>query len=158
MDAAKLAQIQKLLTGTTIDPVTLLSTDYFNTFNEVIMFLGMLPDMPDMMADIEAWQFKTYVEHFKESTLEFAPLAIEVYAVVEEGRRKRLEAVALAMKQLVETARYMLQDALVAGETDKFSDIARKYSMLLQSLVDYGASVVHGGGATSTQGAVDALF
>ena len=65
--------------GTTIDSSTLLSTDYFNLFNEVIMLLGMLPDMPDMLDEVAAWQFKSYSQHFAESGLAFAPLAIEAY-------------------------------------------------------------------------------
>ena len=40
--------------GTTIDSFTLLSTDYFNSFNEVIMLLGMVPAMPAMLDDVRA--------------------------------------------------------------------------------------------------------
>ena len=47
------------LQGTTIDPNTFLSTDYFNLFNEVIMLFGMLPDMPDMLEEIDLWKVRT---------------------------------------------------------------------------------------------------
>src|SRR5713226_2735564 len=65
-------QYRTRLAGTTIDEATLLSTDYFNTFNEVVMLLGMLPEMPEMIGDIDAWQFRTYEQHFAESHRPFA--------------------------------------------------------------------------------------
>jgi hypothetical protein len=77
--------------ATTIDGTTLLSTDYFNIFNEVTMLLGMLPDMPEMLEDIAAWRFRSYAEHFRDSGLPFAPLAIEAYAQVPPATRERFE-------------------------------------------------------------------
>src|SRR5467141_888260 len=77
--------------GTTIDGGTLLSTDYFNTFNEVIMLLGMLPEMPEMIEEIDAWRFRSYAEHFSDSHLPFAALAIEAYAHVPPAIGDRFE-------------------------------------------------------------------
>ena len=42
------------LQGTNINVNTLLATDYLNHFNEVIMLIEMLPDMPDMLEDVLA--------------------------------------------------------------------------------------------------------
>ncbi len=84
-------QYRTRLAGATIDEATLLSTDYFNTFNEVVMLLGMLPEMPEMIGDIDAWQFRTYEQHFAESHLPFAALAIEAYAHVPPAIRGRFE-------------------------------------------------------------------
>src|SRR5690242_593171 len=58
---------RELVAGTTIDGGTLLSTDYFNSFNEVIMLLGMVPEMPAMLEEVQAWRFRTYEEHFRAS-------------------------------------------------------------------------------------------
>jgi len=41
--------------GTTINSQTLLATDYLNHFNEVVMLLEMIPDMPDMMDMVQEW-------------------------------------------------------------------------------------------------------
>src|SRR5258708_25682802 len=90
--------------GTTIDGGTLLSTDYFNSFNEVIMLLGMVPDMPEMLQDVQAWKFRTYEEHFRESGLPFAQLAIEAYAHVPADIRQRFEATVLELRRTVEEA------------------------------------------------------
>ena len=38
-----------------INPQTGLATDYLNHFNEVMMLLEMLPDMPDCAEDVLEW-------------------------------------------------------------------------------------------------------
>jgi muramoyltetrapeptide carboxypeptidase LdcA involved in peptidoglycan recycling len=42
------------LLGTNINSVTLLATDYLNHFNEVIILIEMVADMPDMIEDVLA--------------------------------------------------------------------------------------------------------
>ena len=52
--------------GTTINSQTLLATDYLNHFNEVVMLLEMIPDMPDMMSGGNGRGKKKYsVQAFK---------------------------------------------------------------------------------------------
>jgi hypothetical protein len=67
------------IAGTLINPDTLLATDYMNHFNEVVMLIEMLPDMPDMLPDCEAWKSKTYAQHFLDSRLDYGPLAAQAY-------------------------------------------------------------------------------
>ena len=98
---SRLDDIRNRLAGTTIDPASLLSTDYFNHFNEPIMLLGMLPDMPEMLDDIDGWQFVTYCEHFTHSGLGFAQLAIEAYDAAPPDLRKRLDKLAAQIGMLI---------------------------------------------------------
>ena len=107
--------------GTTIDSSTLLSTDYFNLFNEVIMLLGMLPDMPDMLDEVVAWQYKTYSQHFAESGLAFAPLAIEAYPHAPPALLMSFEQNTEKMRSTVEEAKRVLGDELAAGDADLFA-------------------------------------
>jgi hypothetical protein len=144
--------------GTTIDCGTLLSTDYFNSFNEVIMLLGMLPDMPDMMEDIRAWKFSTYEQHFRASGLPFAALAIEAYAYVPPSVRDHFERTLAEMHQTVDEARATLAGLVGPATVDHFNHCAIDYSMRLQRLVDTASAIVHGHGETSEQDAIDAMF
>lgn len=144
--------------GTTIDPDTLLSTDYFNLFNEVIMLLGLVADMPDMLDEVDGWEFRTYAEHFKASALGFAMLAIEAYPYAPESARRAFEQNVEVMKMTVEEARMILRDLLDSGETDLLTLEARNYSERLQALVDTGSAIVHGAGHTLDQSAIDDLF
>jgi hypothetical protein len=144
--------------GTTIDDGTLLSTDYFNSFNEVIMLLGMIPDMPDMLDEVRIWKFRTYEEHFRESGLPFAGLAIEAYAHVPPLTRSRFEQTVLEMREVVEEACRTLQPATQGIELEKLKIEAAEYSMRLQGLVDVASAIVHGDGLTLDQENIDDLF
>ncbi len=159
MQAAATAEdYRERVSGTTIDPSTLLSTDYFNLFNEVIMLLGMLPDMPEMLEDVEAWEFKTYQQHFEASGLAFAPIAIEVYPHAPPETLVRFEENTAKLKNMIEDGREALRATLLAGQMDRFGDQALTCSMELQHLVDTGSAIVHGQGGVLDQSAIDDLF
>jgi hypothetical protein len=144
--------------GTTIDGGTLLSTDYFNSFNEVIMLLGMVPDMPSMIEEIQAWRFRTYEEHFRESGLPFAQLAIEAYQHVPPETRSRFETIIDELKVVIEEAGQTMDPNVEGDDLERLKLRAAECSMHLQSLVDAGSAVVHGSGLTMDQGAIDDLF
>ncbi len=78
-DCKELHDWRVKIAGTLINPDTLLATDYMNHFNEVVMLIEMLPDMPDMLPDCEGWKTKTYAQHFLDSKLDYGPLAAQAY-------------------------------------------------------------------------------
>ena len=53
-----------LLRAANINPRTGLATDYLNHFNEAIMLLEMIPDMPECAEEFLRWQPLSYREHF----------------------------------------------------------------------------------------------
>ncbi|GGF39336.1 hypothetical protein GCM10011611_52170 [Aliidongia dinghuensis] len=144
--------------GTTIDAGTLLSTDYFNLFNEVIMLLGMLGDMPDMLDEVIAWKFKTYEQHFAESGLAFAPLAIEAYPHAPPSAREHFERTIQRMHDTVEEAKLVLADLREQGDVPLLAEQAMNYSMMLQQMVDTGSAIIHGIDGILDQSAIDDLF
>jgi hypothetical protein len=146
------------VSGTTIDGGTLLSTDYFNSFNEVIMLLGMVPDMPAMLEEIQAWRFLSYEEHFRASGLPFAALAIEAYEHVPPPIRERFEHTVLEMRQTIEEACRTLSPFTEGDELDRLKVSAVDCSMRLQALVDTGSAIVHGADLKMDQSAIDDLF
>ena len=146
------------IAGTNIDPRSLMSTDYFNHFNEVIMLLGMLPDMPDMLEEIDKWEFKSYVQHFQESGLGFAPLAIEAYEKAPANLKEPFDRITIEIKDLILETRVQLRHALEEGHTEKFAEMCRLHSMELQGLVDDGGAVVHGYSGSADQTEIDKMF
>jgi len=52
------------LRAANINPRTGLATDYLNHFNEAIMLLEMIPDMPECSGDFLEWRPLSYAEHF----------------------------------------------------------------------------------------------
>ncbi|MEQ8441955.1 MAG: hypothetical protein RIM33_00225 [Alphaproteobacteria bacterium] len=82
---------RKLTKNTTINDETLLSTDYLNHFNELVMMLEMVPDMPEMLAEAEAWVPKTYQEHFRDSNFQHKELAVWAYEQAPDKYRVPLD-------------------------------------------------------------------
>src|SRR5882672_10693437 len=67
------------LRAANINPRTGLATDYLNHFNEAIMLLEMIPDLPDCAEDFLSWTPLSYAEHFTASNFGARDLAIEAY-------------------------------------------------------------------------------
>lgn len=149
---------QELVAGTTIDPRSLLSTDYFNHFNEVIILLSMLPDMPEMLDEIDQWKFHDYRQHFAESGLTFAPLAITLYDQAPADVRSSFEKLAEQMRALIVESRVTLRHSLENGDMPGFAENARLASMQLQGIVDAGGAIVHGHQGSLDQSAIDNMF
>jgi hypothetical protein len=68
-----------VLRAANINPRTGLATDYLNHFNEAIMLLEMIPDMPECAEDFLTWTPLSYAEHFWASNFKARDLAIEAY-------------------------------------------------------------------------------
>ena len=67
-------------------PAPGLATDYLNHFNEAIMLLEMVPDMPECAEDFLTWTPLSYAEHFWASNFKARDLAIEAYECVRAPR------------------------------------------------------------------------
>ena len=75
IDEARAAQLK----AANINPRTGLATDYLNHFNEAVMLLEMVPDMPECAEDFLTWTPLSYAEHFWASNFKARDLAIEAY-------------------------------------------------------------------------------
>lgn len=161
-DTSMLDHYRQLVRDTTIDDRTLLSTDYFNHFNEVIMLLSMLGDMPDMLDEIVAWTPKTYRQHFEDSGLAFAPLAIQVFDHVPMEYRGPFDDTINDMNSLIVEAVATLSP--MRDDPDLLGFTAGDYWRRLQELVDRGSAIVHGSvqdhnpAVTMDQSEIDDLF
>src|ERR1700691_5254907 len=71
------------LLAANINPRTGLATAYLNHFNEAIMLLEMIPDMPECSEDFLEWQPLSYSEHFTASNFKARDLAIEAYETAD---------------------------------------------------------------------------
>jgi hypothetical protein len=71
------------LRAANINPRTGLATDYLNHFNEAVMLLEMIPDMPDCAEDFLSWGPLSYSEHFQASHFKGKDLAIRAYEAAD---------------------------------------------------------------------------
>src|SRR4051794_7086956 len=79
------------LRAANINPRTGLATDYLNHFNEAIMLLEMIPDMPESAEDFLAWYPLSYREHFEASHFKARELAISAYESADAGIRAEFD-------------------------------------------------------------------
>ncbi|MEQ8666948.1 MAG: hypothetical protein RIC16_14605 [Rhodospirillales bacterium] len=144
--------------GTNLNDTTLLSTDYFNHFNEVIMLIGMVPDMPEIMEDVREWQPVTYVEHFEGSSISDRDLAIEAFPHVPARFREPFDTTISQMDEVVAEAKETIERLLEAGDDNALRETAEGYSRALQRLVDVAGAIVHGGENIVGQSEIDAII
>src|ERR1700745_3625561 len=85
------------LRAANINPRTGLATDYLNHFNEAIMLLEMIPDMPDCAEDFLLWHPLSYREHFLASNFKARDLAISAYESTAPHIRAEFDNITSAM-------------------------------------------------------------
>jgi hypothetical protein len=90
-----------VLRAANINPRTGLATDYLNHFNEAIMLLEMIPDMPECAEDFLTWTPLSYAEHFWASNFKARDLAIEAYELADPGIRSEFDKLASTMTSIL---------------------------------------------------------
>lgn len=145
--------------GSMVNPVTLLATDYLNHFNEVLMLLQMVPDMPEMIDECVAWRPKSYSQHFLDSGLKEGPLAAEAYEHSPAAYKIPFEAIIKQMDDLISQTTADLQRHIEAGQD---MDSARRQSepsiATLQTLNQLADSIIHGQSSNLDQAKIDDIL
>ena len=156
---------RRLVAGTTINATTLLATDYLNHFNEIVMLLDMIPEMPECLEEACAWKPKSYQEHFAASVFPYKELAIEAYEHAPPEYRGPLDEMVETMDRLVERVLGDLEALGAASEDpERIRLVTGAASRELQDLIGSASAVINGqiggpaGGAILDQDAIDSLF
>src|SRR6202012_930116 len=89
------------LRAANINPQTGLATDYLNHFNEAIMLLEMIPDIPECSEDFLAWQPLSYAEHFTASNFRARDLAISAYDSADPDIRAEFDQMTETMTSIL---------------------------------------------------------
>src|SRR3954469_11517539 len=87
IDQARAEQLR----AANINPRTGLATDYLNHFNEAVMLLEMVPDMPECAEDFLTWSPLSYAEHLTASNFKARDLAIEAYEQADPNVRAQFD-------------------------------------------------------------------
>ncbi len=107
-----------------INPITGLSTDYLNHFNEAVMLLEMIPSVPECRDDLLAWRPANYLEHFAASHLKQRELAIAAYDLADPFTRSQFDEQCAAMTTTVMAVREALSTDLSASATAAIAEQA----------------------------------
>lgn len=145
-------------TGTNVNEQTLLATDYLNHFNEVVMTLEMLADMPELLEEAQEWAPKAYKDHFRDSTIADKELAIEAYDHVPPKFKVPFEQNITQINQLMTTSIERLETDIKSGDMDLVRANSKALSEVIQRLMDMCSANIHGSATTMDQAEVDNLL
>jgi hypothetical protein len=81
----------ELQTKPLVNPVSGLANDYLNLFNELVMMLEQLPQMPELIDDLLAWRPVSYEEYFRRSQLPGRHSALAAYERLDPTFKRRFE-------------------------------------------------------------------
>lgn len=166
-DSIKLTRtIQKLVKGTNINEETLLATDYLNHFNEVIMLLELVPDMPECLEDVKEWQPKSYEDHFADSTFSDKKLAVLAYNNAPNTYRIPFDETTDEINGKVKKGIEDIEAAQQSGIDAQLRETVTTVTRDIQRLMDRSSAIINGDygkeqeieAVTLDQDDIDALF
>jgi hypothetical protein len=129
------------LRAANINPRTGLATDYLNHFNEAIMLLEMIPDMPECAEDFLGWQPLSYCEHFTASNFKGRDLAIQAYGSADAGIRAEFDNVTTAMTSILTAVGTAMREA----KQDKTrATLAEQATGWVKPLVAQAGGIING--------------
>jgi len=144
--------------GTIIRQKTLLSSDYLNHFNDIIMLIELVPDAPEYLEECLQWRPVSYAEHFGASSIVDGRLAIEAYDLSPGEYRRRFDAVVADMEQLVVISIQRLKAAMETGDERRIRSIAEDSGKALRDLVAVASAVIHGETPVLRQSEIDEIL
>jgi len=130
------------LKAANINPRTGLATDYLNHFNEAIMLLEMVPDMPECSEDFLAWCPLSYREHFMASNFKARDLAISAYEAADPDIRTEFEQITDTMTTILSAVGAAMREANRDTTRAKLAEQAVGW---LKPLVSAAGGVINGG-------------
>jgi hypothetical protein len=134
---ARAAQLQ----AANINPRTGLATDYLNHFNEAIMLLEMVPDMPECAEDFLGWQPLSYRDHFMASNFKARDLAIEAYETADASIRAEFDNITSAMTSILAAVGAAMREAQQENTRVRLAEQATGW---VKPLVALAGGVING--------------
>ncbi|MGL5164938.1 MAG: hypothetical protein ACRC9K_03525 [Afipia sp.] len=125
-----------------INPRTGLATDYLNHFNEAIMLLEMIPDIPECVDDFLGWRPQSYREHFAASHFSARELAISAYDSSEPAVRTEFDNITTTMTSILTTVGAAMRQA---RHVETRAVLAEQAAGWVKPLVTLAGSVINGG-------------
>ena len=150
--------IRQRIVGTNINPDTMLATDYLNHFNEVVMLLEMIADMPDCLDELKAWRPRSYKEHFQDSGFSDRELAIEAYDHAPIKYRAPFETIIGCLDKDLLSAIGEAAAAIEDGVEGRLSAAVGAALPGIQSHLDMASAIINGVVVPMDQSAIDKIL
>ena len=136
------------LRAANINPRTGLATDYLNHFNEAVMLLEMIPDMPECAEDFLVWEPLSYAEHFTASNFKARDLAIDAYNTADIRVRTEFDNVTSAITSILAAVGAAMREAT---QDNIRTRLAEQASGWVKPLVMQAGGIINGDGAADVE-------
>ncbi len=150
--------IQEQVKGTSINEQTLLATDYLNLFNEVLMILEMISDVPEIIERAREWRPKTYAQHFQDSNLSDGDLIVAAYEQSPSKYRVPFDETVAELNSMVEDGIRDIENAVATGATTLVKAVSENVVAGLRQAMEKANGIIHGAVPTMAQDEIDKLF
>ena len=135
--AARIAELR----AANINPRTGLASDYLNHFNEAVMLLEMIPDMPECAEDFLGWQPLSYAEHFTASNFSARDLAVEAYNAADVRTRADFDSLTGAITSILTAVGAAMRE----DSQDKIrARLAKQATGWVKPLVSQAGGIING--------------
>jgi hypothetical protein len=132
------------LRAANINPRTGLATDYMNHFNEAIMLLEMIPDMPECAEEFLEWQPRSYREHFAASNFRARELAIAAYDSANPVIRTEFDNITGAMTSILTAVSNAMREV---RQDSTRTTLAQQATGWVKPLAMLAGGIINGRGA-----------
>ena len=130
------------LRAANINPRTGLATDYLNHFNEAIMLLEMIPDIPECADDFLEWHPLTYAEHFTATNFKARDLVISAYETADPAIRSEFDQLSTTMTSILTAVGQAMREA---NQDKTRARLAEQAIHWVKPLVMAAGGVIKGG-------------
>jgi hypothetical protein len=130
------------LRAANINPRTGLATDYLNHFNEAVMLLEMIPDMPECAEEFFGWHPMSYAEHFTASNFSARELAISAYDSADAHIRAEFDNITRTMISILTAVGEAMREA--KQDTTR-ARLAEQATGWVKPLVTLAGAIINGG-------------
>jgi hypothetical protein len=149
---------RRKVAGTLINAETLLATDYLNHFNEVVMLVEMVPDMPDMLAECQAWKLISYPEHLSGANLDYGALAAEAYDHVPPATKGPFEQTVAQLARTIDITLKRLEEAFMLQSADQARAVAKAGTTTMHALIERAGGIINGAQESLAQADIDRML
>jgi len=137
-DEARMARLR----AANINPRTGLATDYLNHFNEAVMLLEMIPNMPECAEEFLRWRPLSYAEHFTASSFRARELAISAYDSADAHTRAEFDNITGAMSSILTAVGEAMREV---KEDESRARLAEQATGWVKPLVALAGAIINGG-------------
>lgn len=135
-----------------VNPASGLANDYLNLFNEIVMLIEQLPEMPELIDDLLTWHPTTYKEYFDRSILPGRHSALDAYAELDADFRVKFEATVAELDRLATASVARIRHHL---HKKGLTELCAKAGATLRVVLDRASTIVNHGIAAADESAQD---